>query len=737
MTEPSNYWLFRPATPTPSSPLQSSTSVGGPSNTSPYSTFGFTSHSTRNQGLEAKRDLVKVKVNNPLSALSASPDQTRVVVGGHQVLKTYRVSEKGVREEANLKYKQYIHKQSISDVKWGNQYSKSKIAAASNNGYIQLWDVGGGKGKLDRTIDEQGRAINKICFNPMQGILMLCAFQDGLIQMWDLRDRVRPKITFNGRANSARDVQFHPSNSNEFIAAFDNGMIQKWDIRKPNNYERRLFAHASSALTVDWHPDGNKVASGGVDKIIKIWDINSDDNKPTEFIPCISAVARVQWRPNQVDEIASCSFNKDNRIFVWNIKRPYIASYFFDEHEDIPTGILWHDSHVLWSCSRDKTFIQQDIRTNSHRQIDLLNKCGIGWNVYDELAFAIDKPAADLNQIRRSPSASDSGIVEPEIRSQQKTGVSFMTMFDYESFKYLAENYMISTDDILNTCQHNAKIAWEAQKFRTSQTWKIVQLLFSNDTLDEEEKIITNSDNKQVSKCITENFYKHVDLPKEKVLDGMQENEDSLSESEESDEFVTDENREKENVPATQQPPPPNLIKMTSKLVQQTLKSAVRPIWNHESSMNSLLEYYAEQGDVQMCVTLVLVLDERLNVDKDTVERWIFSYIELLHRFQLWIPASAIISSCKIPSVREKNQESTTIYTTCNNCFKPIINSHNGFWICDKCQKLLNPCSICHRIVKGLYSWCQGCGHGGHLAHMQEWFQKKSECPTGCGHYCA
>jgi hypothetical protein len=33
--------------------------------------------------------------------------------------------------------------------------------------------------------------------------------------------------------------------------------------------------------------------------------------------------------------------------------------------------------------------------------------------------------------------------------------------------------------------------------------------------------------------------------------------------------------------------------------------------------------------------------------------------------------------------------------------------------------------------VTGMYAWCQGCGHGGHLQHMDEWFQKESVCPVG------
>ena len=45
-------------------------------------------------------------------------------------------------------------------------------------------------------------------------------------------------------------------------------------------------------------------------------------------------------------------------------------------------------------------------------------------------------------------------------------------------------------------------------------------------------------------------------------------------------------------------------------------------------------------------------------------------------------------------------------------------------------------CSICAQPVRGLYAWCQGCGHGGHLQHMEAWFARSTTCPTGCGHRC-
>ena len=42
-----------------------------------------------------------------------------------------------------------------------------------------------------------------------------------------------------------------------------------------------------------------------------------------------------------------------------------------------------------------------------------------------------------------------------------------------------------------------------------------------------------------------------------------------------------------------------------------------------------------------------------------------------------------------------------------------------------------------NRAVRGLVAWCQVCGHGGHLEHMNKWHQDNEQCPAGCGHLCA
>lgn len=116
-----------------------------------------------------------------------------------------------------------------------------------------------------------------------------------------------------------------------------------------------------------------------------------------------------------------------------------------------------------------------------------------------------------------------------------------------------------------------------------------------------------------------------------------------------------------------------------------------------------------------------------------TQESWLLSYIELLHRQQMWNEATEIINMSWIYSVRELNQQSTTMHTNCGDCGKPMASAG---WYCSKCKSAQSSdCSICNQPVRGLYAWCQGCAHGGHLQHMRQWFANHSKCPK-CGHMC-
>lgn len=115
-------------------------------------------------------------------------------------------------------------------------------------------------------------------------------------------------------------------------------------------------------------------------------------------------------------------------------------------------------------------------------------------------------------------------------------------------------------------------------------------------------------------------------------------------------------------------------------------------------------------------------------------EFWFHAYIDLLQRYKLWNQAAEIIKLAWFRSIKELNQQSTSVHTSCGKCNRQILGSVG--WLCSHCKTTdCSKCVVCGLVVKGLYVWCQGCGHGGHSQHIKEYFSKNSRCPK-CGHCC-
>lgn len=153
-----------------------------------------------------------------------------------------------------------------------------------------------------------------------------------------------------------------------------------------------------------------------------------------------------------------------------------------------------------------------------------------------------------------------------------------------------------------------------------------------------------------------------------------------------------------------------------------------------------VLRYHVDNSDVQSAVSILIVLGDRIkNIVDDRIpemdrESWYYSYIDLLSKFQLWNVMAQVINLSPLPNINSINQTSTTIYTACGSCKRPLNGTVS--WICDRCKTEPSECSVCHGVVVGLMAWCQGCYHGGHLIHMSQWFSENHYCPTGCGHLC-
>ncbi|KPI95789.1 WD repeat-containing protein 24 [Papilio xuthus] len=150
------------------------------------------------------------------------------------------------------------------------------------------------------------------------------------------------------------------------------------------------------------------------------------------------------------------------------------------------------------------------------------------------------------------------------------------------------------------------------------------------------------------------------------------------------------------------------------------------------------LQLHAALGDVQTAAVVCIVLHEHRSdlfsyIEETLQEQWLLGYIDLLHRHKLWNVATEVVRCAWLSSVWSLSQQSSSVAACCGRCGRRTRTRAP----CERCApRRPDLCAVCHQVVRGLYAWCQGCSHGGHLQHMRTWMQQHRICPAGCGHYC-
>jgi hypothetical protein len=169
----------------------------------------------------------------------------------------------------------------------------------------------------------------------------------------------------------------------------------------------------------------------------------------------------------------------------------------------------------------------------------------------------------------------------------------------------------------------------------------------------------------------------------------------------------------------------------------------------------NLLNFYEAEGDVQMLSTMICVLSggqrkagigERdpaylLPLDQDTKYDLVMRrYSDILYGWGLLTVRAELIKHIvhQMPTtdfVDEEGHRAPGIGLAIR-CSKCGGQAKSGTNVCSICRDFAFRCSICDNAVRGLFTVCDKCGHGGHVNHMARWFSNQSMCPTGCGCLC-
>jgi WD40 repeat protein len=180
----------------------------------------------------------------------------------------------------------------------------------------------------DQTIELQTgdkAPVNRVAFSPnVESLTLAAGGGDGVIRLWNITTRsVQRELrrTASKDDNEIYSLAFSPE-GNKLASGWLDKKIFVWDLDRPESGEC-LAGHSSPVFALTFSPDGKALISGGTDRTLQRWDLSSIAKKRES----LSGYAQ---------EIYSLAVSKNNEVFagtgkgtiaVWNLsaKDPRLA----------------------------------------------------------------------------------------------------------------------------------------------------------------------------------------------------------------------------------------------------------------------------------------------------------------------------------------------------------------------------------------------------------------------------
>ncbi|ODV59072.1 Rtc1p ASCRUDRAFT_72144 [Ascoidea rubescens DSM 1968] len=369
-----------------------------------------------------------------IQALSSSNDPAhpnRVVIAGKSLIQVLDIDNENstitiVKDvlKGSFLQKNVTQLGSIFDIRFGYHSNKNLIAVASITGSVYVFDNSDASSstynKIVNNLKAHNRPVNSIAFSPHDSNLLMSGSRDGVIKIWDLRSE-EPVKSLSANADVVRCNEYSPHDPYSIVATYDSGSIVKWDLRN-NKQEKRFNGHNKGGLTLEWNNKFNYIVSGGSDQQIQVWNMSSkniqDRSQPDFTINTSSQIAKVSWSPftencsSVIDcQVASCYLGNNSFVNVWDLKRNFIPRFVLAEHSQPATGLCWKDQNHIWTCSKDKLFIQHDLRSE-RCTIEDLPKTSVkfNWSRFNEVCFiSQNDDCFTLNKNRNENLSYDKG----------------------------------------------------------------------------------------------------------------------------------------------------------------------------------------------------------------------------------------------------------------------------------------------------------------------------------------
>ncbi|CCK69454.1 RNA export factor GLE2 KNAG_0C03490 [Huiozyma naganishii CBS 8797] len=138
-------------------------------------------------------------------------------------------------------------------------------------------------------------------------------------------DLAKDIVIQNPADDSVSDIAFSPQQDFMFSVSSWDGKVRIWDVQSGTAQGRSQYEHAAPVLSTRWSNDGTKVASGGCDNAIKIFDVATGQSQQLGLHDApVKAVRFVNCGPTNTEMLVTGSWDKS--IKYWDFRQPQPVS---------------------------------------------------------------------------------------------------------------------------------------------------------------------------------------------------------------------------------------------------------------------------------------------------------------------------------------------------------------------------------------------------------------------------
>ncbi|NET25313.1 NACHT domain-containing protein [Okeania sp. SIO1I7] len=229
------------------------------------------------------------------------------------------------------------------------------LASGGDDYCVRLWNVE--TGEVVAAWWEHRERVQSVAFSP-DGQTIASGSRDFKVKLWSVNTS-ECLATLGGHTDHLYIVTFS-SDDRFLVSAGDDRSVRFWDAKSnrhlktaPKHYTSKVFALALS-------PDNQKIAVGGIEPIIQLWDIETDDNL-ISFRGHQGEIMSVAFSPNG-KLLATSSYDKTIRL--WDVTTQECLAIFEGQQIWTYKTAFSPDGQLLASGSENYTVRLWDVNTH-------------------------------------------------------------------------------------------------------------------------------------------------------------------------------------------------------------------------------------------------------------------------------------------------------------------------------------------------------------------------------------